>query len=47
MDSLTLYGMQFSPYVRKVRLALAHKGLAYEHSRGADWRRSAAGVQGQ
>lgn len=31
MDSITLYGIQFSPYVRKVRLALAHKGLAYEH----------------
>ncbi len=31
MDELTLYGVLFSPYVRKVRLALAHKGLAYEH----------------
>lgn len=31
MDSMTLYGIQFSPYVRKVRLALAHKDLAYEH----------------
>lgn len=31
MESITLYGIQFSPYVRKVRLALAHKGLAYEH----------------
>lgn len=31
MDSITLYGIHFSPYVRKVRLALAHKGLAYEH----------------
>lgn len=29
--NITLYGASLSPYVRKVRLALAYKGLAYEH----------------
>jgi len=29
--SITLYGASLSPYVRKVRLALAFKGLDYEH----------------
>ena len=29
MDSITLYGASFSPFVRKVRLALKHKGIDY------------------
>lgn len=29
--SITLYGASLSPYVRKVRVALAEKGLSYEH----------------
>lgn len=29
--SITLYGVGLSPYVRKVRLALAFKGLDYQH----------------
>lgn len=31
MSTLTLYGAHISPYVRKVRAALAYKGLDYEH----------------
>ena len=27
----TLYGISASPFVRKVRVALAEKGIAYEH----------------
>lgn len=27
----TVYGIAFSPFVRKVRVALAEKGIAYEH----------------
>ena len=30
MDSITLYGAPISPFVRKVRLALKHKGLDYQ-----------------
>lgn len=30
MKNITLYGVEPSPYVRKVRLALAFKGIAYE-----------------
>lgn len=30
MDSITLYGAPFSPFVRKVRLALKHKGIDYK-----------------
>ena len=29
--SITLYGVNLSPYVRKVCLTLAHKGLDYQH----------------
>ncbi len=29
--AITLYGAHISPYVRKVRAALAYKGLEYEH----------------
>ena len=29
--SFTLYGASLSPYVRKVRVAMAEKGLTYEH----------------
>lgn len=29
--SITLYGASLSPYVRKVRVVLAEKGIAYEH----------------
>lgn len=31
MDKITLFGVHISPYVRKVRLALAFKGIEYEH----------------
>ena len=31
MTEITLYGVQVSPYVRKVRLALHHKGVEYQH----------------
>ena len=31
MAKVTLYGVHLSPYVRKVRLALAFKGIEYEH----------------
>lgn len=31
MPEITLYGAHISPYVRKVRAALAYKGVDYEH----------------
>jgi glutathione S-transferase len=31
MEMITLYGAHISPYVRKTRLALALKGVVYEH----------------
>lgn len=31
MNELTLYGAHISPYVRKVRAALAYKGITYDH----------------
>lgn len=31
MEKITLFGAHVSPYVRKTRLVLAHKGLEYSH----------------
>lgn len=39
--TMTLYGASLSPYVRKVRVVLAEKGLPYEHVQTDPFRRPA------